>query len=195
MDVFEKFVSAVGKSQDDLAEQLVLNLSKAFELELIELAQSPNVDERWWAVRALALCGQGMAVSTVAQALADTEAEVRAVACLALASICLRMPEPTLPYLPQLGKCLADSEGFVRQSAVDSLAKCGDDAIEILATVLQSSHEGARTRAAITLRKIASVSAVPQLYQYLNDPNYLVRTYCYEALDEMGLLDNILVAV
>jgi len=195
MDAFEKFMMAVEQGQDDLTEQLVLGLSKADEPALIRLAGSINVDERWWAVRALAYCGQGASVPAVVHTLADMAADVRAVACLALAELYLRVPEGVRDHLSALGKCLADEEGFVRQSAVDGLAKCGDDAVETLASVLQSSHEGARTRAAVTLRKIASIGAAPLLYQYLNDSNYLVRTYCYEALDEMGLLDNILVTV
>ena len=33
------------------------------------------------------------------------------------------------------------------------------------------------------------------LFRYLNDSNYLVRTYAYEGLDEMGLLDNVIVTL
>jgi len=148
---FEKFMAAVENNEDDLAEQLVQNLSKGDESALMEL--------------------------------------------VGLAALHVRYPTVVQPLLSNLGRCLADGEGFVRQSAVDSLAKCGDDALDTLADVLAASHEGARTRAAITLRKIASMGAAALLFRYLNDSNYLVHTYCNEALDEMGLLDNILVAV
>jgi hypothetical protein len=42
------------------------------------------------------------------------------------------------------------------------------------------------------LRKIATVPAARLMFQYLNDDNYLVHTYAYEGLDEMGLLENVL---
>ncbi len=35
-------------------------------------------------------------------------------------------------------------------------------------------------------------NAAGLLYRHLNDPNYLVRTYAYEGLDEMGLLETML---
>jgi len=194
-EYFEKFMAAVENNEDDLAEQLVQNLSKADEPALMKFVGSSDVDQRWWAVRALAHCGQGATATVVAQALHDEAVDVRSVACMTLAALHARHPTTVQPLLSNLGRCLTDGEGFVRQSAVDSLAKCGDDALDTLADVLASSHEGARTRAAITLRKIASMGAAALLFRYLNDSNYLVHTYCNEALDEMGLLDNILVAV
>jgi len=141
---FEKFMAAVENNEDDLAEQLVQNLSKGDESALMELVGFPDVDQRWWAVRALAHCGQGTAATVVVQALHDEAVDVRSVACMALAALHVRYPTVVQPLLSNLGRCLADGEGFVRQSAVDSLAKCGDDALDTLADVLAASHEGAR---------------------------------------------------
>ena len=59
-----------------------------------------------------------------------------------------------------------------------------------LLTCLSGDHQGARTRATASLRKIGTMKAAAVLYQHLNDPNHLVRLYAYEALDEMGLLEN-----
>jgi HEAT repeat protein len=95
--------------------------------------------------------------------------------------------------LARLAVQLADDDGAVRQAAADALAQCGDDALPALASILQTPHEGARTRAAYALRKIASRQAAPILFRLLNDANYMVHTYAYEALDEMGLLENLLV--
>ena len=44
-------------------------------------------------------------------------------------------------------------------------------------------------------RWMASGSEIPEgedgaLFQHLNDTNYLVRSYAYEGLDEMGLLET-----
>jgi HEAT repeat protein len=80
----------------------------------------------------------------------------------------------------------------VRQAAADALALCGDDAVTTLATVLAGEEQGARTRAAYALRKIASLAAAAILFRCLNDANYMVHTYAYEGLDELGLLDNLL---
>lgn len=45
------------------------------------------------------------------------------------------------------------------------------------------------------LRKSATLAAAGVMFQYLNDENYLVRTYAYEGLDEMGLLENLLLQI
>jgi hypothetical protein len=37
------------------------------------------------------------------------------------------------------------------------------------------------------------VKSARWLFPALNDPNHIVHTYAYEALDEMGLLNTILV--
>jgi len=100
------------------------------------------------------------------------------------------------PYLDQVADCLKDDDGMVRQVAADALAQCGDDAVPALARILfQQAHEGARTRAAGALRKIATMKAAGVLYALLNDSNHLVRAYAYEGLDDMGLLETVLVTL
>jgi HEAT repeat protein len=126
-------------------------------------------------------------------ALNDTDPTVRAVVALALGHLYQRAPDAVRGVLDTLATHLADDDGAVRQAVADALALCGDDAVPALATILQTTHEGARTRAAYALRKIATLKAAPILYRCLNDPNYMVHTYAYEALDEMGLLENVLV--
>jgi HEAT repeat protein len=67
--------------------------------------------------------------------------------------------------------------------------------VAVLANVLRGEHQGARTRAAYALSKLASMPAAIILYHYLNDSNYMVQTYAYETLDKMGLLENVLVTL
>ncbi len=141
----------------------------------------------------LALVGAQASVASVALCLHDTEASVRAAAALALAYLHARQPAAVAPYLDVVAALMADDDGTVRQTAADCLSLCGDDAVSALANVLETNpHEGARTRAASALRKIATFRAAAVLYPRLNDTNHLVRMYAFEALDEMGLLENVL---
>ncbi|MCS6826617.1 MAG: HEAT repeat domain-containing protein, partial [Caldilinea sp.] len=166
------------------------------EPALIELLSSPEENERWWALRALAACGSANAAAPIARCLDDPVTAVRAAAALALAHLHRRYPSEVTPLLEQVAARLADEEGMVRQIAADALAMCGDDAVPALARILfEQRHEGARTRAASALRKMATRKAASILYALLNDPNPLVRTYAYEGLDEMGLLETILVTL
>ncbi|GIV67613.1 HEAT repeat domain-containing protein [Caldilinea sp.] len=193
---FDAFRSAIAADDDERTEPLALKLTPADEPALIELLSSPEENERWWALRALAACGSANAVAPVAKGLDDPAPAVRAAAALALAHLHRRHPAEVTPLLDPLAAHLADEEGMVRQIAADALAMCGDDAAPALARVLfEQRHEGARTRAAGALRKMATRKAASILYALLNDPNPLVRTYAYEGLDEMGLLETLLVTL
>ena len=134
--------------------------------------------------------------AVVQAALAAPAPELRAAAALALVHLHSRAPAAVAPALDTVAALLTDDDGLVRQTAADCLAQCGDDAVPALGRVLrESAHQGARTRAAGALRKIATMKAAAILYPLLNDPNHLVRMYAYEGLDEMGLLENVLVVL
>ena len=190
----QEWLDAVAQEDDDSAERLAGQLAPADAPALLALAASTNSEERWWAVRALALVGGTECIAVLAERLHDEQPNVRAAAALALAHLHARCAEATAEQLDAVAELLSDEEGYVRQAAADSLALCGDDGVSPLGRVLRiSTHQGARTRAAGALRKIATLKAAGILYALLNDENHLVRTYAYEGLDEMGLLENTLV--
>jgi HEAT repeat protein len=194
--LFDAFLTAIAAGDDDATERLALQLTPDAEPALLALLMAPDADQRWWGVRALARCGGTAAVSGVAAQLADADPGLRAAALLALAHLYRRQPNAVTPHLDQVAECLKDDDGMVRQVAADALAQCGDDAVPALARILfQQPHEGARTRAAGALRKIATMKAAGVLYALLNDPNHLVRAYAYEGLDDMGLLETVLVTL
>jgi HEAT repeat protein len=190
--VLDAMARALAANDDDALETLVNSLTTDAVPTLVTWIDSSDPDRRWWAIRALAMVGNAEAVPAVARGLRDDDAGTRAAAALALGHMHVRSPHAVTAQLAAVGACLADDEGFVRQVATDALAMCGDDAVPVLAEVLRGEHDGARTRAALALGKIATMKAAAVLYQHLNDPNYLVRSYAYEALDEMGLLENLL---
>jgi HEAT repeat protein len=190
----QELLAAIARQDDEEAERQAQLLAPADEPALLELLESTNEDERWWAVRGLAVAGSERCIPQLGQSLYDEAAAVRAVGALALAQLHARYPTDVVAYLPAVANLLADDEGYVRQAAADGLAQCGDDAVQALGHVLRvSEHQGARTRAAGALRKMATMKAAAILYALLNDENHLVRAYAYEGLDEMGLLENVLV--
>jgi HEAT repeat protein len=187
----ERFLQAIAVDDDEMLEEIAYQLLPQDEEWLLEMTHADDVNQRWWAARALALCGSIESLSMLTKLLNDTDAGVRAATLLALAHLHDRLPAEALELtLAPMANCLSDDEGYVRQAATDALALCGDDAVDTLANVLAGRHDGARTRATASLRKIATMKAAAILFQHLNDPNYLVHLYAYEALDEMGLLEN-----
>jgi HEAT repeat protein len=190
----QELLAAVARRDDEEAERQAQLLTVADEPALLELLSSTDEDERWWGVRGLALVGSQSAIPLLALCLHDDTPAVRAAATLAFAHLHTRLPAEVTTQLDGVAGLLGDEEGYVRQAAADCLAQCGDDAVPALGHVLRASeHQGARTRAAGALRKVATMKAAAILYALLNDDNHLVRSYAYEGLDEMGLLENVLV--
>ncbi|MDI9546199.1 MAG: HEAT repeat domain-containing protein [Chloroflexota bacterium] len=186
--------AAIKAQDDELAEKLVHRLTAEDEDELIQLAAKGETDCCWWAVRALALVGSGKAVDVISRKLTDEDSALRSAGALTLAHLYERAPEAARPAIPALAAMLTDSDGLVRQTAADALARCGDDAVDALGAVLDTLHDGARARAAYALRKIGTKKAAGLLYPLLDDPNHLVRSYAYDGLDDMGLAQDTVIA-
>ncbi|MEZ4554889.1 MAG: hypothetical protein R2854_00295 [Caldilineaceae bacterium] len=130
----------------------------------------------------------------VASALADEDAGMRAVAALALGHMYTRAPADVRRLLPNISALLADDDGLVRQVAGDALP-CAAMTPSLCWPTSCAAAMKAHGRAALALGKIATMPAAAVLYQHLNDPNFLVRSHAYEALDDMGLLENLLFTV
>lgn len=185
---------AVDANDDDAAEAVALTLTAEHEAALLLLLQGDDPERQWWVIRALGVCGRAATIESLLPFLEEGNNELRAVALMALGKIAQRHPQEVQPFLSSLMACLADPDGLNRQIAADALVQCGNNAIPVLIEKLRySTDQGVRSRAAYALGKIGTMEAAPALYRCLNDPNYLVHTYAHEALDKMGLLENVLV--
>lgn len=187
--------TALGWDDDEAAEVAVAQLTTADEAQLLQLLEDTDENRQWWAARALGACGAEASIQPLCILLENGTVELRAVAALAIGTLAQRLPKDlTQPLLHQLTASLADENGMIRQVTADALAQCGNAAIPALVEVLRFGEEqGARSRAAYALGKIGTMETASALYRCLNDPNYLVHTYAYEALDKLGLLETMLV--
>jgi HEAT repeat protein len=189
----EQLLVALRNRDDEAAERAVQGLTPTDEPALLSWLNAIDSDQRWWGARALAQCGGPAAVQALQTCLTDDDPTLRSVAAFAIGHLYARAPAAVEAALPEVAARLGDEDGAVRQVAADALTLCGDGAVPVLEKVLQGQHEGARTRAAYALRKIATPATIPVLFRSLNDTNYMVHTYAFEALDELGLLENVLV--
>lgn len=188
----ERFDAAVAAGDDERAEALVDLLSSADVPILRHMAESDLVDRCWWGIRGLAQVGNGDIVPIVLARLQHADPSVRAAAALALGQIHSRHPEAVIPHLSHLVLLMTDADALARQAAVDGLAQCSDDAVDLLAEALNSKAEPLRVRAAMALHRIGTMKTAPLLYQHLEDPNPLVRHHAYETLSNLGLLETML---
>jgi HEAT repeat protein len=187
---------AIQAGDDEAAEAAVNQLSAMNGAVLPSLAQlrsDGDHDQRWWAVRAVAELAEddpaqrNQAIPVLLDALHDPDDSIRCVAALGLGQIQATSAVPALALL------LADPSGWVRGAAADALALIGEPAVPALGEALQDPREGVRVRSAYALRRIKSAKSARWLFPALNDPNHIVHTYAYEALDEMGMLNTVLV--
>lgn len=131
-------------------------------------------------------------LAQIAQLLLDRDGLVRQSAADALA-LCGDSAVPILAAIldaPAADRAPGDTDGLLDDSLLNN---------SLLNNSLFNNelynNEGARSRAAQALHKIATMETAPVLYRHLEDPNILVRTHAYEALDEMGLLENRLITL
>ena len=193
VNVIVRFEAAVAAGNDEVAEQLVADLPERSAPSLRAMIHSQDLDRCWWGIRGLAAVGGADAVAAVVEALHHESPAIRAVAAMALGALHPRATDAVNQHLARLAALLADDDGMVRQAAADGLARCGDDAVDVLAQTLESEHEGVRVRAASALHHIGTMKTALPLYHRLDDPNPLVRHYAHETLTSLGLLANVLV--
>ncbi len=203
-DLVQSLLDAVASGDDEKAEAGARACAGQQRLlpALRPLLADVDDDRRWWAVRALALIGGPQAGPLLVERLVDRDPAVQCAAALGLGE---RGFEAAVPEL--IGR-LADPNGWVRDCASDALAMIGDGAVPGLVEAMNDPRDGVRVRAAAALRRIALVGGKPgfsldihsprgraigALFRGLQDPNYLVHEHSYEALDRLGLLDNVIV--
>lgn len=205
----DSFLNAVTNGNEDEAEkqsQLLTADDCAGLMTIVTRGESEanrnehvNHDLLWWAIRGLAVCGDRAALPALTPMLTTTDGECRAATLLAIAHIGQRMDEAercvhvTASLTNLMAQLFLDENAYVRQAAADAFAMLGPVTMKTLGHGLATFPEGARVRIAYSLRKMKSMDAAPLLFQLLNDSNYLVQSYAYEALDELGLLDNVIV--
>ncbi len=203
-DLVQALLDAVAAQDDERAEDAARACAGRPGIlpALRPLLADPDSDRRWWAVRTLAGIGSPETTRLLAERLSDADEGIRCVAALGLGN--LKAADAVAP----LAACLADESGFVRDSAADALALIGEPAVPALVEAVADPRDGVRVRAASALRRIAVVGprpgpdldirsprgqAIGALFRALQDPNYLVHQHAHTALDQMGLLDNLIV--
>ena len=205
-DAVLALLDAVDAGDDGAAERVAQTCAGQTALlpALRPLLADADPDRRWWAVRALAVIGGEEAGVLLMSHLSDPDEATRCAAALGLGQL------RAAAAVPALTAQLGDANGWVRDTAADALAMIGEPALPALAEVLNDGQEGARVRAAGSLRKIVAGAladrqpgdfepqfwpAIGALFTALNDPNRLVRHNAYEALDRLSLLETVIIPV
>ena len=149
---------------------------------LRKLAQSPDVDSRWWAIRTLAQSPLCQAEWLVPFLLHDPAPEARQCAALGLA---LKADENAIGPLVQ---ALRDADSMTGNLSMNALVKLGKDAVPaLIECVKDKSSQSARILALRALAEIRDHRAIPVMMQVMQEGSVLLEHWAKEGLERLGL--------
>lgn len=184
MDRFSDLLDELSCGEDEWAEEALSHLAvwgaEAVE-PLRERLSSPDAEVRWWAVRALAEVKDERVPGLLVKALADPDKGVRWCAGLALRS------QPSAAAIPTLVGMLTNEDALTRRLAGDALVAVGKESVPPLLEIVQKGEHLARLEAVRALAKIGDVSAIPVLFEALDDGTAMIEYWANEGLEKMGV--------
>ena len=147
---------------------------------LRDLLESPDADQRWWALRTLA---QSPLARTewLLPLLNDSAAEVRQAAALGLCS------HPDETAIRPLIRALSDADSMVSDLARNALVVIGKPAVPSLLEVPKGAQQRARINALRALAEIVDYSTIPTLMAALEDDSVMMQHWAEEGLERLGL--------
>jgi HEAT repeat protein len=188
LDPLHELLLAVENGDDDDAEAAVARLASLAPEDLPQQIASlqawlasPDVERRWWALRAATAIPGEPAQQMLLRGLGDSQASVRQCAALGLR---LR---PAALAAPALARALEDEDELAARLAADALAAVGEASVPILIEVLQHGQPAARRLAVRALAMIGDQRAIPALFAALDDDSLLIEYWANEGLERMGV--------
>ena len=182
------FLHAVAQKDDELAEAAAAGFAalpekQAAEVlrELLDLITAPEVDTRWWVIRAIAALSNPLVPAFLIRALGDEHASIRQCAALGL-----RM-HPDAQAIPALVIALADHDRLVARLASDALVIIGEAAVPALLEAVSAGDRAARLGAVRALASIGDQRSIPALFAALDEDSAHIEYWATEGLDRMGV--------
>ncbi len=147
---------------------------------LLDLANSSNVDTRWWALRALASTPHSR-TEWLLPFLKDPAPEVRQCAALGLAI------KPDESAAESLVHALSDEDSMLGSLAANALVKIGRAAVPSLIEAVKIGGQSQRIHALRALAEIRDHRAIPIMMQVMQEDSALLQHWAQEGLERLGL--------
>jgi HEAT repeat protein len=178
-----KLIADLLSEDEALAEAASSTLARSGESSistLKPLLESPEVEQRWWAIRTLAQM-ETPPVLLLIQSLADPEAGVREAAALALVT------HPTEAALPALIRALGDGDTMVGTLAESALVSIGRPAVSILLQTFPGAPRGVCIHIMHALAEIRDQRAIPLMLKATETDSAILNYWAKEGLERLGL--------
>jgi HEAT repeat protein len=184
MDILDSLLAQLTAGDDARAETAAAELAQhgptAVEA-LRQVANDPQADHRWWAIRVLSEIPDPQVPGLLSAALHDPDPSVRQCALLGLRQ------QPDSQAVAELITLLEAPNSLTADLAGDALVAVSESAVEPLLVVLADGHRPARLRAAKALALIGDPRAIPALFHALDEDSALLEYWANEGLDRMGI--------
>jgi HEAT repeat protein len=144
------------------------------------LLSSPDVDSRWWAIRALASLPD-LDPGLLIPSLADASPEVRQCAALGLGH------HPAEAATQPLVQALSDADSLTAELAAQALTAIGSPAVESLLDVLRAGKQSARIHAMHALAEIADPRAVRPMIESMGEDSAMLQYWAERGLQRLGV--------
>ena len=148
---------------------------------LLNMFDSSEPDQRWWAVVALASIDHPLASNALIEALGDEDGTVRQGAAAGLRQ------HPIPDAVPRLIEALGDEDRLLARLASGALAAAGPEAISPLSQAMRSEVPQVRIEAARALGQTGDPDAIPSLFAALNDTSAVVVHLAEVGLERLGV--------
>lgn len=184
MEDLHSLLDELTSGDDEQAQKAVLRLPDYGEDALVAictLLRDPQVDTRWWTVRALAEFPVGGATPQLVAALTDEDQAVRQCAALAL------YQRPDERAVPALIASMSDQDSLVARLSANALVAIGEPAVPALVDVLGEQPSAQRLEAVRALAMIGDHRAIPVLFNSLDEDSTLMEYWANEGLERMGV--------
>ena len=169
---------------DELAVAAVDEISalgKAAIPGLLELLESPNPNERWWAIRVLSAIPDPAVPSRLRKALRDPDYTIRQCAALGLSQ------QPDIDSIQDLIDRLNDDDRLVARLSADALIAIGGPAVTDLIDTLEDAPQPSRIEAARALAVIGDTRAIPAMFGAWEVGSALIRHWVEQGFERMGV--------
>jgi len=147
---------------------------------LLSLLVSNVTDERWWAIRTLALV-EGAKAEWFLDALLDPQAEVRAAAALAIAG------HPDARAVGALIPLLSDEDNVASVMAVNALVEIGAPGVMPIVEAYEQAPARGRIQIVRCLAELRDPRAIHLLMRAQGEASAVVQYWAQEGLERLGL--------
>ena len=175
----EDWIKQLSQGPEEAAEQAVAAIVPFGEeaIQALEpLTFSPQIDDRWWALRALAEIQHPDVIHYLITGLEDPDLEIRQCAAL---GIC-HHPDPAA--IPGLIAALNQEDQLLRRLGAEALIAIGNPAVPALIENYNQGEAFARPETIHALAMTSDPQAVPLLFEALDDESAIIQYWA-----EIGL--------